>query len=597
MNPRALPLLLVLAAALLPAQTYTLGPDSQPKDGVPKGTVTKYVLKPGRFFPGTPHNYSVYVPAQYDSAKPAPFMIFLDGSGALGNGERVPVVFDNLIASHDLPPMIGIFIDPGVLPALSGDAQNRYERIFEYDSLSDRFATFLIDELIPEVAKSYNLSKNPDDRGLSGVSTGAVGAFMAAWNRPDQFHRVLSFIGTYVAMKGADSLSAAIRRTEPKPIRIFLQDGANDHIAPGQPWGTFFAGSWPVNNQVMYEAFQYSGYDAKLVIGSGGHDMKQGGAIMPDALRWLWRGYPAPITVHEPAVTNQPGWDPRGKVYATVYADKPWQKIEGSYSSAISPTADRDGNVYFADPAAHRIDKSTPDGKITLFKQVTATISALAYGAGNRLYVAEPAIRRIVSYAIESGTASDEKIIVRNVAAHNIVLTAKGVLYCTDQERRSVDLIDAAGHARAVYTGGEIAVPEGIALSPDQAMLIVSDAQSRFSWSFQIAADGSLVNGEPFFRLEMPETGWQSRAGGIAEDSTGQSYFATPLGIQVCEASGRMIEILNAPVPGSAVTSVAFAGANPAWLYATEGNSLYRRPVKITPAYIWAPAKPPKPLL
>jgi sugar lactone lactonase YvrE len=344
----------------------------------------------------------------------------------------------------------------------------------------------------------------------------------------------------------------------------------------------------------MYEAFQYSGYDAKLVIGSGGHDMKQGGAIMPDALRWLWRGYPAPIAIHEPEAMHNPDWDPRGKVYATVYADKPWQKIEGSYSSAISPTADRDGNVYFADSAAHRIYKSTPEVKVTLFKQVTADVSALAYGADNRLYAAEPALRRIVSYST-AGAAGSEKIVASNVAAHSLVLTAKSDLYFTDQANNTIGLV-SNGRTRTVYSGGEIAVPAGIALSPDQAMLIVSDAQSRFSWSFQIAADGALVNGEPFFHLEMPETGWLSRTGGIAEDSTGQSYFATPLGIQVCEASGRMIEILNAPEPGI-VTGVAFAGANPAWIYATEGNSLYRRPVKITPAVVWAPAKPPKPLL
>ena len=145
-------------------------------------------------------------------------MIFLDGSGRLGNSERVPVVFDNLIAKGDLPPMIGIFVDPGVLPAASPEAQNRFERVFEYDSLSDRYSRFLLEELIPEVAKKYNLSKDPNDRALSGVSTGAVGAFMAAWNRPDQFHRVLSFIGTFVAMKGADGLPC------PDP-----QDGAEAH--------------------------------------------------------------------------------------------------------------------------------------------------------------------------------------------------------------------------------------------------------------------------------------------------------------------------------------------------------------------------------
>ena len=181
------------------------------------------------------------------------------------------------------------------------------------------------------MAANYNLSKNPDDHAISGVSTGAVGAFMAAWNRPDQFHRVLSFIGTFVAMKGADSLPALIRKTEPKPIRVFLQDGRNDHIVPAEPFGTFYAGSWPINNEVMYEAFELAGYDVKLVIGDEGHNMKQGAAIMPDALRWLWRDYPNPVTVHEPAAMSQPGWDPRGKVYSTVWAAKGWEPVGGRY--------------------------------------------------------------------------------------------------------------------------------------------------------------------------------------------------------------------------------------------------------------------------
>ena len=178
---------LVFAAALLHAQQYTLGPDSQPKPNVPKGVVTRLKLAPGKFYPGTPHNYAIYVPAQYDAAKPAPYMIFMDGLGASGNGTRIPVVFDNLIAAHELPPLIGIFVDPGVLPALSPEAQSRFERVFEYDSVSDRFSRFLLEELIPEVAKKYNLSTNPDDHALSGNSTGAVAAFVAAWNRPYHF--------------------------------------------------------------------------------------------------------------------------------------------------------------------------------------------------------------------------------------------------------------------------------------------------------------------------------------------------------------------------------------------------------------------------
>ncbi len=341
---------LLCAASLANADDYLLGPDSQPQSGVPKGSVTKYKLEAGKYYPGTPHNYSIYVPAQYDPAKPAPIMIFLDGGGFLNDSVRVPVVLDNLIAKHDLPPLIGIFVDPGILPTVSDRTQNRYERIFEYDSLSDRYSRFLLEELIPEVAKKYNLSKNPNDRALAGVSTGAVGAFMAAWNRPDEFHRVLSFIGTYVAMKGADELPALIRKTEPKPIRIYLQDGKNDHIVPAEPYGTFFAGSWPINNQVMFEAFEYAGYDAKLVIGDEGHNMKQGAAIMPDALRWLWRDYPNPIVVHEPAAMTQPGWDPRGKVYSTVSAEKPWQQVGETYGSVASLASDKRRQCVFRRP-------------------------------------------------------------------------------------------------------------------------------------------------------------------------------------------------------------------------------------------------------
>ena len=192
--------------------------------------------------------------------------------------------------------MIGIFIDPGILPVVS-DARIQTATTASSNTTRSRRASaeFLLDELIPEVAKTYNLSKNPDDRGLSGVSTGAVGAFMAAWNRPDQFHRVLSFIGTYVSMKGADAMPALVRKTEPKPIRIFMQDGTADHIVPAEPYGTSFAGSWPINNQVMYEALEFAGYDVKLEMGTEAHNTKQAGAIMPDALRWLWRGYPEPI--------------------------------------------------------------------------------------------------------------------------------------------------------------------------------------------------------------------------------------------------------------------------------------------------------------
>jgi enterochelin esterase-like enzyme/sugar lactone lactonase YvrE len=572
------------------AQEYSLGPDSQPHDGSPKGTVTKSQLEPGKYYPGTPHTYWVYVPAQYDASKPTPFMIYMDGSGPVGNGQRVPVVFDNLIARHELPPMIGIFIDPGVLPAVSDAAQNRYERIFEYDSLSDRFANFLIGEVIPEVAKKYNLSKDPNDRGLAGTSTGAVAAFMAAWNRPDQFRRVISLIGTFVSMKGADAMPAFIRKTEPKPLRIFMQDGKKDHIVPAEPYGTFYAGSWPINNQVMFEALEYSGYDAKLEMGEGGHSGQQGASIMPDILRWLWRDYPQPIAVHEPAAMSQPGWDPRGKVFSIVSAGKTWEPVGGAYGFVASPTADRDGNIYFADPTAHRIYRARPDGKVEVFREGAGGAAAIAAAADGRIYAAQPTRRRIAAY---DAAGSVEKTIVQNVDVAGLAATAKGALYFTDPIRKTVGYVAPDGRQRVVYSGGEIASPTGLALSADQAMLIVTDAQSRFSWSFQIAPDGGLINGEPFYRLEMPETGWMSGVTGAMEDASGQVYFATPLGIQMCEANGRVAAILNAPGSGG-VNAIAFSGD---WLYAAQGGGLFRRAVKVKGAEVWNPLKPPKPPL
>ena len=601
-----LALLLISSLAIAHAEDYTLGPDSLPHEGVPKGTVTKFTLAPGKDYPGTPHNCAVYVPAQYDPGKPTPFMIFLDGSQALGDSMRVPVVFDNLIAKHDLPPMVAIFVDPGILPAVSDADQNRYNRIYEYDSLTPRFSDFLLNELIPEVAKHYNLSKNPDDRGLSGVSTGAVGAFVAAWNRPDQFHRVLSLIGTYVAMKGADSLPALVRKTEPKPIRIFMQDGTADHITPAEPYGTSFAGSWPINNQVMYEALEFAGYDVKLVMGTGGHSTKQGGAILPDALRWLWRDYPAPIAVHEPAAAHEAGYDTTDRVFSTIFVDKPWQQVGGDhiidrdYGQVWSLTSDAKGNVYIC--GGNTVERVDADGNVTQFLQLKGGVRRLRFGADGRWY-ASLETDEIVSSSKITGPSNDLKIIARGLGIYDFVVAQNGTIYFSGSGRTRSGRIDALGKVETQEMGRTIVVPSGLAFSPDQSMLVVTDADSRYSWSFQIAADGSLVNGEPFYRLEMPETTeWNllgSRIWSVAEDVNGNAYFATPIGIQVAMQNGRIMQILNPPMPGGGpLAAMTFAvSGDQNWLYVVQDGKLFRRPVKVTGANAWTVVKPPKPTL
>jgi sugar lactone lactonase YvrE len=596
-----------LYAGGLHAEDYSLGPDSQPQAGVPKGTVTKFILAPGKDYPGTPHNCAVYVPAEYDASKPTPFMIFLDGSQALGDSMRVPVVLDNLIAKHDLPAMIAIFVDPGILPVVSDADQNRYNRIYEYDSLTPQFSDFLLSELIPEVAKTYNLSKNPDDRGLSGVSTGAVGAFMAAWNRPDQFHRVLSLIGTYVSMKGADALPALVRKTEPKPIRIFMQDGTADHIVPGEPYGVAFAGSWPINNQVMYEALEFAGYDVKLLMGTDGHSTKHGGAILPDALRWLWRDYPAPVVVHEPAAAELVGRDTSASVFSTIFVDRPWQQIGDSDSQDItSITSDSEGNVYVADPTAGTVGRVGLDGKVSEIAGLPKDTSVLRMGANDRLYSYSQKSRSIVSSSMATGVASDQKTVARFPAkvadeVADFVVARSGMIYYLDGLTPEIHIVDSSGRPQATVLYAPVGTAGGLALSPDQSMLVVTDSVSRYSWSFQIAADGSPINGEPFYRLELPETttmGWGSRAQGVVEDVNGQVYFATPLGIQVSMQNGRVVEILNMPRPGAQITGLTFAASgDSSWLYLAEHGRLFRRPVKVTGANTWTVVKPPKPTL
>ncbi|MFN0121657.1 MAG: alpha/beta hydrolase-fold protein [Blastocatellia bacterium] len=601
-----LALLVVMPFAVARAQapvSYPLGPDSQPREGTPKGVLTKYKLAPGKIYQGTPHDYAVYVPAQYNAAKPAPLMIFLDGSGFTNDGVRAPVVFDNLIAKGELPPLIAVFIDPGVLPVADENTQmNRFNRINEYDSLDERFSRFLVEELIPELAKKHNLSRDPNDRAISGVSTGATGALMAAWRRPDQFRRVLTFIGSFVNFRGADSLPARIRRTEPKPIRVFMQDGKNDLNS--------YAGKWIQQNESMAAALEFAGYDVKLVVGDEGHNMRHGGQVLPDALRWLWRDYPQPIVVREPPPPSfprppqaanvnpntprpaMPPGGPRGAVFAIVSVDKPWEQVAGTYQSTASPAADKEGNVYFADPAASRIYKTDAAGKVTVFKENTASATALRVGADGRVYASQPGRRRIVSY----GANGAGKTVIAAVTANDMALTAKGNLYFVDTARRTINLVDAAGKARVVLTCDNMLKPTAITLSPDQALLNIADGHAKYTWNYQIAADGALVNGEPFHRFEMPELSWQSGVEGLTVDSIGHLYATSALGIQVCEQIGRCAQLLNKPEAGMApIAHIAFGGPARDWLYVTQGNKLFRRQVKRTGVSAWEPVKPPRP--
>jgi enterochelin esterase-like enzyme len=253
------PMLLAQEEKPTEPQKYELGPDSKPVAGVPEGTVIKHSWT-SNIFEGTVRDYYVYVPAKYDAAKPTAVMVFQDGHAYVNKtGEyRVPVVFDNLMAKGDLPPIIGIFIDPGhrgdPLPAVRWQANNRS---FEYDTLSHQYARFLLEEILPEVGKSHNLTTDPDQRAICGASSGGICAWTVAWERPDAFRKVLSNIGSFTNIRGGHVYPSLIRKTERKPIRVYLQDG--DHDLNNEH------GNWWLANLEMESALKWAKYDVKTV--------------------------------------------------------------------------------------------------------------------------------------------------------------------------------------------------------------------------------------------------------------------------------------------------------------------------------------------
>jgi enterochelin esterase family protein len=213
-------------------------------------------------------------------------MVFNDGHDYMGpkGNWRVPTVFDNLIAEGAMPPTIAIFIDPGhdKTKEKPQSAWKNSNRSLEYNSLGERSARFLVEEIIPEVAKTYKISPDPEMRAIAGASSGGIVAFTVAWERPDQFRKVLSTIGSFVNLAGGNAYPSLIRKTERKPLRVFLQDSTGDLDNP--------FGNWPLANKQMFAALTYMKYDVRFDFTEGyGHNSMRGGSILPEALRWLWR--------------------------------------------------------------------------------------------------------------------------------------------------------------------------------------------------------------------------------------------------------------------------------------------------------------------
>ena len=565
--------LLVLATLRLPAaDDYVLGPDSQFKAEVPHGRVERFQFTNSSVFPGTVRDGGVYIPAQYDATKPAALMVFQDGIGYMStNGSwRVPVVLDNLIAAKEMPVTVAIFLNPGM-------RGNQSNRSFEYDSLGDAYARFLIEEAIPFVTNKYGLSitSDPEMCAICGSSSGGICAFTVAWERPDRFRKVLSTIGSFTNIRGGHNYPALIRKTERKPIRVFLQDGSNDL--------NNLHGDWPLANQQMASALRFMGYDHKFVLGDGSHNSRHGVAILPDALRWLWRALePLPAALIK---DNLKGDDALVKI---LPAQGGWELVQDGLGFTDAACSDAEGNFYFSDLRNARLYKVGADGKASVWFEGNPTISGMKFGPDGRLYGASQgpvasAKRNEVGEEKKTIVAIDPEskkvtVIATDVTPNDLVVSKAGWIYFTDTGAGQVVMCptQAQKMPRPRVAAGGINKPNGIGLSPDGKFLMVSEYGGTNVWSFMVKPDGTLWMGERYMELRAPVNRPDSGGDGMTVDQEGRSFITSYVGIQMFDATGRLGGVIAKP-DDKACVSVAFAGPDRSWLYACASDKVFRR--------------------
>lgn len=556
-------------------ESYPLHVDSQPKEGVPQGKVVAAKYAGSKIFPGTERDYFVYVPAQYDAGKPAALMVFQDGKNYVSNkGQwRIPVVFDNLIHSGEMPITIAVCVNPGVV-AGGQDAQSRFNRSFEYDTVSDRYAAFIVDEILPEIRKSYSITDDPNLRAIGGSSSGAIAAFGVAWHRPDQFRRVFSTVGTFVGLRGGNEYPTMIRHTEPKPLRVFLQDGSNDL--------NIYGGSWWNANRTMLSALQWAGYEVKNEWGTGGHNGKHGGAILPDAMRWLWADHGQPIRAK---VAGHP------ELMDRLIEGEDWKLVSDGHQYTEGPAVAPDGAVYFVDGPRGEVWKVNEDGEGASKYIDMPGVSALMFDSQGVLYCARNKAKKLTRVDLD-GSRRD---IAEGMSCNDLVVLDHGV-YFTGPIEKAIWYLPHGGTKRKVAVGPEL--PNGIIATPDRRFLLVVDAGGRYVWSYRITEGGKLEHGQPYSYLLNPRDELKTGADGATMTADGSLLVATKLGIQVFDQPGRVHLILRRPKRTGRLSNCVFAGKGMNVLYVTSGDSVFRRETKMTGIAPWQSATaPPKPRL
>ena len=585
---------LLLAAGLTAAEPeFPLTADSQPQPGVAQGTLVKgrHTAKPGSVFPGTERDYQLYLPAGFDKTQPAAFMVFQDGLIY-----QAPTVFDNLIAQKAIPPLVGVFIKPGVVPAANASALPRFNRSYEYDSVTDTYSRFLIDEFLPALEAEHGLRFSPDPNraAIAGNSSGGICAFMVAWHRPDRFRRVFTGVGTYVGIRGADRLPVLLRKLEPKPLRVFLQSGTGDN--------NLYCGDWWMANLTMARSLAWAGYEVNHAWGEGGHNAKHASQVFPEALRWLWRDWPTALEVRA-----NPKGESKWKGYDVVGAGA-WEVVRKAPASPEAALAQpmtelaalADGSVYVPTAAPEEdvvaLVRIEPNGRQqTVQSRIAGRLDGFRAGpdGGLRLFFSarHPDKQARIVDITPSGEVKRE---IRFGATNNrydppyarhvsLTCDAAGRFYFAGGNDALIGRVDAQGDYQ--YLHGETLDSEvlgssggALCLSPDQTLLYLGGHDGWID-CVQLRPDLPLFQHPQHFHLTELPLGPPFEAGlrALCVDANGWLYAATALGIQVCDQAGRVNFILPTPQPAQ---DLSFGGKDLSELFIACGDTIYKRSTK-----------------
>ncbi|HTR29786.1 MAG TPA: SMP-30/gluconolactonase/LRE family protein [Puia sp.] len=601
----------VIGQSVKMQENYPVDPASVEHAGVPKGELIKCRFDHPVIFPGTVRDYWIYIPAQYKPDHPACVYVNQDGIQW-----KAPTVFDNLINSGEMPVTIGVFVMPGrVLAGDTSSARDRFNRSFEYDGLGDAYVRFLLTEILPDVerhqtgdGRAIHLSQQGNDRAIGGSSSGAIAAFTAAWERPDAFSRVFSAIGTYVGLRGGERYPTLIRKTEPKAIRVFLQDGSNDL--------NIYGGDWWMANQTMERALTFAGYEVRHIYGEGGHNGAMGESIFADAMRWLWKGWPQAVGKGMPGTTGAGATGSAGRsmgaatgaatgaangasgnqAFQLLVPGQDWELVGEGYGFSEGSAADKDGRVYYQDIPASKTYAAAPGGgKPELVSARSERASGTCLGADGMRYEVAGGSKQVLKY----GAGGVAEVVADGIAGNDLVVTYTGNVYVTapDGTERpgKIWLIRPGGPPVAVDSG--LRFVNGVCLSPDQTQLYAAESASHWIWIYTILPDGTLTNKQRFGWLHVPDNRENAWPDGLKCDQNGWVYVSTNMGIQVLDQLGRVNLIL--PMPGGAQPSnCCFGGKDFDTLFVTCGSKVWKRKLKTRGCNTFEkPVRPPVPHL